>query len=118
MVITGPAELAQKEELPTERRTLELYSEGLLGAFKIGTFDGAVKTHSYPFQDAYDFAGEMRTANIAKGGFLTLFSSPVSPKLQRLLGRFLSQHWGDRREALGRERILPVLKSQRSYTRI
>ena len=77
MVITGSAELAQKEELPTERRVLKLYSGGLLSAFKVGTFDGVTKINGYLFQDAYDFAGEMCTVNIAKEDFLTSHSSPV-----------------------------------------
>lgn len=67
--ITSSVELAQEEELLTKRRALELYDKGLLGTFEVGTFDGLAKIHGYLFQDVYDFAGEMRTVNIAKGGF-------------------------------------------------
>lgn len=67
--ITSSVELAHEEELLTKRRALELYDEGLLSTFEVGTFDGIAKIHGYLFQDVYDFAGKMRTVNIAKGGF-------------------------------------------------
>ena len=67
--ITSSVELAHEEELLTKRRALELYDKGLLSTFEIGTFDGLAKIHGYLFQDVYDFAGETRTVNIAKGGF-------------------------------------------------
>lgn len=72
--ITSSVELTHGEELLTKRRALELYDKGLLGTFEVGTFevgtfDGLAKIHGYLFQDVYDFAGETRTVNIAKGGF-------------------------------------------------
>lgn len=67
--ITSSVELAHEEELLTKRRALELYDKGLLSTFEVGTFDGLAKIHGYLFQDVYDFAGETRTVNIAKGGF-------------------------------------------------
>lgn len=67
--MTSPIELPREEELLTKRRALELYDEGLPGTFEAGTFDGLAKIHGYLFQDVYDFAGKMRTVNIAKGGF-------------------------------------------------
>lgn len=67
--MTSPIELAREEELLTKRRALELYDEGLLSTFEVGTFDGLAKIHGYLFQNVYDFAGKMRTVNITKGGF-------------------------------------------------
>ena len=67
--ITSSVELAREEELLTKRRALELYDKGLLGTFEVGTFDGLAKIHGYLFQDIYDFAGKMRTVNIAKDNF-------------------------------------------------
>jgi cell filamentation protein len=40
-----------------------------LDTFEIGTFEGLAKIHHYLFDGIYDFAGKMRTVNIAKGGF-------------------------------------------------
>lgn len=84
--ITSPIELAHKEELLTKRRALTLYDEGLLDAFETGTFDGLAKIHGYLFQDVYDFAGKMRTVNIAKGGF-RFASSIYLPEALEAIGR-------------------------------
>ena len=35
----------------------------------MGTFEGLAKIHQYLFSDLYDFAGQIRTVNIAKGNF-------------------------------------------------
>ena len=37
--------------------------------FEIGTFAGLAQVHAQLFQDVYDFAGQMRTVDIAKDGF-------------------------------------------------
>ena len=37
--------------------------------FEIGTFKGLSQIHKYLFEDIYDFAGKLRTVNIAKGSF-------------------------------------------------
>lgn len=82
--ITNSVELAHEEELLTKRRALELYDNELLGTFEVGTFDGLAKIHGYLFQDVYDFAGEMRTINIAKGGFRFAPSIYLSEALEAI----------------------------------
>lgn len=82
--ITNSVELAHEEELLTRRRALELYDNELLGTFEVGTFDGLAKIHGYLFQDVYDFAGEMRTVNIAKGGFRFAPSIYLSEALEAI----------------------------------
>lgn len=67
--IEGDIELAREEERLTKKRALELFEDGLLDTFEVGTFAGLSKIHGYLFQDVYDFAGERRTVNIAKGNF-------------------------------------------------
>lgn len=67
--LTDPIELAHREEALTKRRALELYDRHLLDAFEVGTFRGLAAIHAYLFQDVYDFAGQLRTVNIAKGSF-------------------------------------------------
>lgn len=67
--ITSEVELAREEERLTKLRALELYDSGLLETFETGTFRGLAQIHWYLFQDVYDFAGEVRTVNIAKGNF-------------------------------------------------
>lgn len=67
--ITNEIELAREEERLTKLRALELFEQGLLDTFEIGTFAGLAAIHRHLFQDVYDFAGTMRDMNIAKGNF-------------------------------------------------
>ena len=67
--ITDPAELARTEERISKEKALELFETGILDTFEVGTFKGLADIHRYLFGDIYDFAGEIRTVNIAKGGF-------------------------------------------------
>ena len=64
--IMDSIELAHEEERLTKKRALELYDKKILDRFEVGTFAGLKDIHGYLFQDVYDFAGKMRTVNIAK----------------------------------------------------
>ncbi|MFQ7281665.1 MAG: cell filamentation protein Fic, partial [Christensenellales bacterium] len=67
--ITDSAELAREEERISKARALELFEKGLLDTFEVGTFRGLAQIHKYLFDGIYDFAGQVRTVNIAKGNF-------------------------------------------------
>lgn len=67
--ITDSMELAREEERISKIRALELFEKGLLDSFENGTFHGLAQIHEYLFSDIYDFAGKIRTVNLAKGGF-------------------------------------------------
>lgn len=67
--ISDSSELARAEEKISKAKALELFEKRLLETFEVGTFEGLAKIHKYLFEDIYDFAGKMRTVNIAKGGF-------------------------------------------------
>lgn len=67
--ITSSSELATVEEKTTKIKALELFENGLLDTFEVGTFKGLSDIHKYLFEDIYDFAGKIRTVNIAKGNF-------------------------------------------------
>lgn len=67
--ITDSLELAREEERISKTRALELFEKGLLDSFENGTFHGLAQIHEYLFSDIYDFAGKIRTVNLAKGGF-------------------------------------------------
>lgn len=67
--ITDSAELARMEEKISKKKALELFETGLLDTFEVGTFEGLKNIHKYLFDDIYDFAGQLRTVNIAKGNF-------------------------------------------------
>lgn len=67
--ITSSFELAKVEEKISKAKALELFEKGLLKTFEVGTFEGLASIHRYLFEDIYDFAGKVRSANISKGGF-------------------------------------------------
>lgn len=67
--ITESAELARIEEKISKTKALELFENGLLDTFEVGTFRGLSDIHKYLFEDIYSFAGNVRTVNISKGGF-------------------------------------------------
>ncbi len=67
--ITDSAELAREEERISKAKALELFEKGLLDTFEVGTFQGLAQIHKYLFDEIYDFAGQVRTVNIAKGNF-------------------------------------------------
>lgn len=67
--ITNPAELAREEERISKKKAKELFETGYLNTLKPGTFDALKEIHKYLFEDIYDFAGELRKVNIAKGNF-------------------------------------------------
>lgn len=67
--LTDELELAREEERISKQKALALYDTGLLNTFPVGTFAGLAMIHKYLFEDIYEFAGQMRTVNIAKGNF-------------------------------------------------
>ena len=67
--ITSSAELATQEERLSKKRALELFESGMLDKLEAGTFKTLQTIHKQLFMDIYDFAGKVRSVNIAKGGF-------------------------------------------------
>lgn len=67
--ITNSAELAREEERLSKLRAVKLYEKDILKKFSAGTFKSLSAIHYQLFQDVYDFAGKIRTVNIAKGNF-------------------------------------------------
>ncbi len=67
--ITDSAELARVEEKISKTKALELFEIGLLDTVEVGTYAGLAQIHKYLFDEIYDFAGQLRTVNIAKGSF-------------------------------------------------
>lgn len=67
--ITSAPELAEAEERISKKKALSLFEVGVLDAMDAGTFASLKAIHKYLFEDIYDFAGELRTVNIAKGNF-------------------------------------------------
>lgn len=67
--LTDSAELAREEERISKKKAVELFEAGLLDTLPAGKFVTLQAIHKYLFEDIYDFAGEIRTVNMAKGNF-------------------------------------------------
>ena len=67
--LTSSAELAREEERISKKKALELFEKGILDSLPAGRFSTLQAIHRYLFEDIYDFAGKLRTVNLAKGNF-------------------------------------------------
>ncbi len=67
--LTSSADLAREEERISKKKAVELFEKGILDNLPVGKFSTLQTIHKYLFKDIYNFAGELRTVNIAKGNF-------------------------------------------------
>ena len=67
--ITDSAELAREEEKISKKKAVWLFESGTLDTLPVGTFSALQTIHKCLFEDIYDFAGKLRTVNIAKSNF-------------------------------------------------
>ena len=67
--ITSSAELAREEERISKKKAVELFESGTLDKLEPGKFASLQAIHKALFEDIYNFAGQIRTVNLAKGNF-------------------------------------------------
>ena len=67
--ITDSTELAKEEERISKRIAVELFESGLLDTLRPGSYSTLKTIHKNLFSDIYEFAGQTRTVNLAKGNF-------------------------------------------------
>lgn len=67
--ITTPSQLAREEERISKKKAAMLFESGSLNNLPAGKFSTLQAIHKYLFEDIYEFAGKLRTVNIAKGNF-------------------------------------------------
>ena len=67
--LDNSADLAREEERISKKKAAMLFENGILDQLEAGKFSSLRLIHKYLFEDIYDFAGEIRTVNIAKGSF-------------------------------------------------
>ena len=63
--ITNQLDLAKAEEKISKQKAKQLFDSGDIAKVEVGTFAGLAFIHAYLFADIYDFAGHIRTVNIA-----------------------------------------------------
>ena len=67
--LTNSADLAREEERISKTKAIKMFETGFFDNLEAGKFEALSKIHKYLFEDIYEFAGEIRTENIAKGNF-------------------------------------------------
>ena len=67
--ITSSPALAEAEERISKKKAVELFESGVLDTLEAGRFASLQTIHRVLFEDIYDFAGKIRTVNLAKGSF-------------------------------------------------
>ena len=67
--ITDSPTLAREEERISKKAATTLFEENILNDMPSGTWTTLQRIHTILFKDIYDFAGELRSVNIAKGNF-------------------------------------------------
>lgn len=68
-------------------QAIELFETGAIGQIEVGTAHGLCDIHRWLFDGLYDFAGKVRTKNIAKGGFRfanSMYLDAILPVIERM----------------------------------
>ena len=76
--------MAQKNTIDgqSKRKAYTLFESNLLDTIPEGTVKGLQQIHSYLFGGLYDFAGQIRTKTISKGGFTFCLAQYLPQQLQ------------------------------------
>lgn len=68
-------------------KAYHLFESGAIEKMEVGTTKGLVQIHTHLFGGLYDFAGKVRTQNIAKGGFrfaMALYLKEALTKIEQM----------------------------------
>jgi cell filamentation protein len=71
----------------SKKKAYALFESGLLSTLQPGTVKCLQQIHSYIFGGLYDFAGQIRTRNISKGGFSfanALYFNTILPNIENM----------------------------------
>ena len=82
--ISDQIELAKAEERISKQKAKQLFDSGDIDKVDVGTYTGLAYIHNYLFAEIYDFAGQIRDANIAKGNFRFAPLMYLEPSLKHI----------------------------------
>ena len=82
--LTTSAELAREEERISKKKAIDLFEKSILKELPVGRFSTLQAIHKYLFEDIYEFAGEIRNVNIAKGNFRFAPLMYLKPALENI----------------------------------
>ena len=69
------------------KKAYHLFESGDIDTIEVGTAKGLCQIHRYIFEGLYNFAGEIRTQNIAKGGFRfanSMYLNAILPVIEKM----------------------------------
>ena len=69
------------------KKAYHLFESGDIDTIEVGTAKGLCQIHRYIFEGLYNFAGEIRTQNIAKGGFRfanSMYLDAILPVIEKM----------------------------------
>ena len=82
--ISDSFELAKAEERISKKKALELHDTKYLNNLEPGKYETLIEIHKYLFDEIYEFAGDIRTVNIAKGNFRFVPSIYLKDALEKI----------------------------------
>ncbi len=68
----------------SKQKAYALFESGLIDSIETGTVKGLQQIHAYIFGGLYDFAGQIRSVNISKGGFTFAPARFLSETLKKI----------------------------------
>lgn len=68
----------------SKEKAYDLFESGVIDEIEVGTVNGLQQIHSYLFGGLYDFAGQIRTKNISKGGFMFAVAAYLPDALKQI----------------------------------
>ena len=77
----------KKVDQISKERAAGLFNSLEIGSFEVGTIKGLQQIHKYLFGELYDFAGQIRSKDISKGGFRfasNLYLSEIFKKIDEM----------------------------------
>ena len=66
----------------SKKKAYTLFESNLIDEIEIGTTTGLQQIHAYLFGGLYDFAGQIRTKNISKGGYQFVYAQHLDATLK------------------------------------
>ena len=66
----------------SKKKAYTLFESNLIAEVEIGTTTGLQQIHAYLFGGLYDFAGQIRTKNISKGGYQFVYAQHLDATLK------------------------------------
>jgi cell filamentation protein len=68
----------------SKTKAYALFETSFVNSIEVGTANGLQQIHAYIFGGLYDFAGQIRTKNIAKGGYRFEYAQYLNSTLQQI----------------------------------